>query len=95
MERDEAKRKARNGENGNSDPLISDDDILAEATPEDADEDEDPFSGDEEEDEGPDLLLREAARIAADMAGFHVDMQRLEHAFSQLSADEPAAETLN
>lgn len=94
MEREEAKRKARNGDE-EGDPLINEEDILAETTPEDADEDEDPFSDEEEEDEGPDLLLREAARIAADMAGFHRDMQRLEHAFSQLRTNDSTSETIN
>lgn len=93
IERDEAKRKARNG---NGEPLISSEDILAESTPEDADEGESPVAGEaDEEEEGPDLLLREAARIAADMAGLSSDMQRLEHAFSQLQTGKPAAETLN
>jgi len=39
MEREEAKRKERNGDNENSDPLINEEDVLAEATPEDADDD--------------------------------------------------------
>ena len=92
IERDDAKRKARNG---NGEPLITSEDILAESTPEDADEGENPVAGEEDEEEGPDLLLREAARIAADMAGLSSDMQRLEHAFSQLQTGRPAAETLN
>lgn len=90
IERDEARRKARNGGN----PLISREDILAEPTPEDPDEDDNAV-GEEEDEEGPDLLLREAARIAADMAGLSSDMQRLENAFSQLQTRKPAAETLN
>lgn len=94
IERDEARRKARNAGNESGDPLISSEDILAEATPEDAD-DEDSEASDEEEEEGPDLLLREAARIAADMAGFHHDMGRLERAFSQLHTDTPASDSLN
>jgi carboxyl-terminal processing protease len=90
--REEAKRKARNGgEEGN--PLISDEDILAEASPQDADEDA--IDDEEEEDEGPDLLLREAARIAADMAGFTHDMQRLATAFNQLQGDGVAPESIN
>jgi len=93
MEREEAKRKARNGENGEAAPLISGDDILAVVSPEDADEDT--ADGEEEEDEGPDLLLREAARIAADMAGFTHDMQRLQNAFSQLQSRDGAPETIN
>lgn len=95
MERDEARREERNGRDDQGDPLISEEDVLAESTPEDADEGEEPFSGEEEEDEGPDLLLREAARIAADMAGFSRDMQRLETAFSQLQTNGSTSETLN
>lgn len=96
MERDKAKRKARNGEGEEGDPLINDEDVLAEASIEDADTDEDEIGDDEEaEEEGPDLLLREAARIAADMAGFHHDMQRLERAVSQLRTAESTSETIN
>lgn len=95
MERDEAKRKARKGEE-EGDPLISDEDVLAEATIEDADTDDGSIVEDEEaEEEGPDLLLREAARIAADMAGFHHDMQRLERAVSQLRTADSGSETIN
>ena len=62
----------------------------------DADEDEDIISDEEDEEEaGPDLLLREAARIAADMAGFHRDMERLNDAVSQLRTEENSAEALN
>jgi carboxyl-terminal processing protease len=92
MERDEAKRKERDG---NGDPLISDEDILAITTPEDADEDEDAAVEEEEEEQGPDLLLREAAKIAADMAGFHHNMESLETAFGQLRTEEAPSDTLN
>lgn len=92
--RDEAKRKERNGDGAHEDPLVDDEDILAEATIEDADPDEGIVDEDQEEEEGHDLLLREAARIAADMAEFHRDMQKLEHAFSQLHT-EKASEALN
>lgn len=91
MEREEAKRKEREG---NEDPLINNDDILAAATPEDADEDDVALDDEEADEEGPDLLLREAARIAADMAGFHHDLQRLNDAVSQLRKDD-ATEALN
>ncbi|HKJ18345.1 MAG TPA: carboxy terminal-processing peptidase [Xanthomonadales bacterium] len=92
IERDEAKRKERDGD---GDPLISDEDILAATTLEDADEDGDVVVEEEEEEQGPDLLLREAARIAADMAGFHQDMEGLASAFSQLDHEENSSETLN
>jgi carboxyl-terminal processing protease len=92
MERDEAKRKERDG---NGDPLISEEDILAITTPEDADEDEDAVVEEEEEEQGPDLLLREAAKIAADMAGFHHNMESLETAFGQLRTEEASSDTLN
>jgi hypothetical protein len=93
MAREEAKRKARNGDDDEANPLISGEDILAEVSPEDADEGA--ADAEAEEDEGPDLLLREAARIAADMAGFSHDMGRLEHAFSQLRDGRVAPETIN
>ena len=38
-----------------------------------------------EEEEGPDLLLREAARIVADMFELGSDMELLERQFVQLS----------
>ncbi|MDX1555435.1 MAG: carboxy terminal-processing peptidase, partial [Xanthomonadales bacterium] len=94
MERDDAKRKARQLAEGDG-PLINEEDILAEATPEDADTDEDIADEDEEEDQGPDLLLREAARIAADMAGLSSDIARLERAVSQLQSSDSHSETLN
>ena len=96
IKRDENKRKARLAANASGDPLINEEDILAEATPEDADDADDSIVEEEEPvDEGPDLLLREAARIAADMSGFARDMERLQTAFSQLQGDEAASEKLN
>jgi hypothetical protein len=49
------------------------------------DEDSEAAEGEDEEEEGPDLLLREAARIVADMFELGSDMELLERQFVQLS----------
>ena len=51
---------------------------------------EDPDAGedeDAEEEEGPDFLLRESARIVADMAELGADVDLLKRQFAQLSAE--------
>ena len=84
----EAKRKEREA-NGNG-PLVKEDDVLAEAEAANIDEGDDPAASDEEEDEGPDLLLRESARIVRDIVELDGDHQLLATQFSQLSAKTAA-----
>ena len=47
------------------------------------------------EEEGPDLLLRETARIVGDVVELESDLQLLDLKFSQLNVKDPAAPQLN
>jgi carboxyl-terminal processing protease len=64
-------------------------------------EDADSTNGDpddpegEEEDEGPDLLLREAARIVADVAELQADLELLQRQFSLLNDKEHDSGAIN
>jgi carboxyl-terminal processing protease len=85
----EEKQAQRKAQRESGDPLLAADDILADSidpeTGEYADAEEAEAAGDEE-DEGPDLLLREAARIVADMVLLESDIELLERQFAQISA---------
>ncbi|MEJ2534029.1 MAG: carboxy terminal-processing peptidase, partial [Gammaproteobacteria bacterium] len=87
MDRKEAKRTARRGEE--TGPLVDDLDPLAEGEPGDELlEDEEGES--DEEDDRPDLMLRESARIVADMFLLGSDGQLLAKQFSLIeSAQTP------
>jgi carboxyl-terminal processing protease len=85
-EEKQAQRKAQREAGG---PLLAADDILADTIDPEAGEYPDTEEADaaaDEEDEGPDLLLREAARIVADMVVLESDIELLERQFAQLSA---------
>ena len=88
MAKREAKKSEREAQR-NGGPLVSEDDILAEGTdPELVDLSEDEaVDSEEEEDERPDLLLREAARIVADMAELGSNVDLLKKQFAQLDKD--------
>lgn len=92
MEESEAKRAERKAARGDSGPLVNADDVLAASLdPEGGEFDEEAVEpegaeGAEEEDEGPDLLLREAARIVADMVELQADMDLLERQFARITA---------
>jgi len=49
----------------------------------------------DEVDEGPDLLLREAARIVADQAELESNLELLENQFTQLSVQENENDVIN
>ncbi|MCU0990415.1 MAG: carboxy terminal-processing peptidase, partial [Xanthomonadales bacterium] len=87
-EEKQAQRKAQRESGG---PLLAADDILADSidpeTGEYPDTEEADAAGDEE-DEGPDLLLREAARIVADMVLLESDIELLDRQFAQISANK-------
>ncbi|MND06072.1 hypothetical protein D3C83_272320 [compost metagenome] len=55
---------------------------------------EDVIAEDDAQDEGPDLLLRESARIVADMVEFAGDNQALARQYALLQA-KPASESIN
>ncbi len=85
METKKAKREARKNGTG---PLVEDFDPLAvvDTVEEDLDEatEDDDASG---EDERPDLMLRESARIVADMVRLGADGQLLATQFSQVKRE--------
>lgn len=86
MEAKEAQRKERKGLKG---PLVGEMDPLAEGAPgeEPVDSLEVAGADDEEEDERPDLMLRESARIVADMIQLSADEQLLSREFSLLQSE--------
>lgn len=91
MDTAEAKRKSRK-EIRNGGPLLDETDPLASEDVADPEVTED---GEEEEQErGPDLLLRETARIVADMVELDADVQLLRQQFSLLQAEDQS-ETIN
>jgi len=97
MAEEEAKREERKAKQQSSDPLVNSGDVLVDVEYDEfsADEDTDADT-DEAENEGPDLLLREAARIVSDVAELESDLELLNRKFSQLGTTEkPAATQLN
>lgn len=95
MEEAEAKSKARKAARENNGPLVEEADTLAEVgEPIEATVDDEAGDADEEEDDRPDLLLRESARIVADMIVLSSDQLALERQFSQLRK-ETVTEVLN
>lgn len=93
-EKAEAKRKARKAAREDNGPLLEDTDALAdvgepiEATVDDED------AVDQEEDDRPDLLLRESARIVGDMIELGSDEPTLARHFSLLGKNQ-GPESLN
>jgi carboxyl-terminal processing protease len=96
LEKDKAKLKARKAAQENNGPLLEDADALAAAgEPVEAtvDDGEDGVE-EEEDDDRPDLLLRESARIVADMIELGGDEPALARQFSLLGK-EPVTDSLN
>jgi len=95
LARDEAKRAARKAAQENNGPLLEESDALAVASESlAADETDTAADADEEEDDRPDLLLRESARIVRDMIELGSDEPALAKQFSLLSKTA-APESLN
>ena len=93
MQEAEEKKARRKAQREGDGPLVAADDILAESIEpgdEFADLEDEDAAEDEEADEGPDLLLREAARIVADMVLLESDLELLERQFAQIAAKAPA-----
>jgi carboxyl-terminal processing protease len=92
-EEKKAERKAKRG--GDDGPLLDEGSELAAQNPELGDFSEDDTSsdeeGEEEEDQGPDLFLREAARIVADLVELGADLDMLQQQYAQL--DQKTDET--
>lgn len=98
-EKDEAKREARKAARENNGPLLEESDALADVgEPIEATVDNDEgITADDEEDEDddrPDLLLRETARIVGDMIELGSDEPTLARQFSLLSKDQ-GSDSLN
>jgi carboxyl-terminal processing protease len=98
MKESEEKKAQRKAQQASDDPLLDEDSVLTDTVnPDlgqypDMQEEADGAAADsdeEEEDEGPDLLLRETARIVADMVELESDLDLLEQNFAQLN-EEPA-----
>lgn len=84
MEADEAKREARKSQQG---PLVDELDPLADAEPGESLEDVIDEAS-EEEDDRPDLMLRESARIVADMVRLGQDRALLTAQFSLVQGED-------
>ncbi len=88
-EEKKAERKAKRG--GDDGPLLDEGSELAAQNPELGDFSEDDASsdeeGEEEEDPGPDLFLREAARIVADLVELGADLDALQQQYAQLDQE--------
>ncbi len=97
MDKGDAKRKARKAARENNGPLLEETDALsaageaAEATVDDEDQAD---AGEEKDDERPDLLLRESARIVGDMIELNGDVSALARQFSLLGKSQ-ATGTIN
>ncbi len=94
MAAEEERLKERKGQNESAGSLIDEDVLPADEFGE-LDEDAEAVAEAEEEDEGPDLLLREAAQIVADVAELEGDMDLLNRQFSQLHDEERATPKVN
>jgi carboxyl-terminal processing protease len=95
LARDEAKRAARKAARQDNGPLLEESDALAVVSESHAvDETDAAADADEEEDDRPDLLLRESARIVRDMIELGSDEPALAKQFSLLSKTG-APESLN
>ncbi|MCW8872054.1 MAG: carboxy terminal-processing peptidase, partial [Xanthomonadales bacterium] len=91
MKEAEEKRAQRKEQRDPGGPLLAKDDLLVNGPDVEAVEATDESEGAEGEDEqaGPDLLLREAARIVSDMVELESDGDLLEQQFAQISEKSP------
>jgi carboxyl-terminal processing protease len=92
MKEEEAKKAERKAKQESGGPLLEEDSAIVAPNPEmaDFDDEDEATDGEEaEEDEGPDLLLRETARIVADMVELEADLELLKQQFAQLDKGSP------
>jgi len=96
MDKDEAKRQARKAARKNNGPLLEGDALaeIAEPIQAIAVADDDANTEEDEDEDLPDLLLRESARIVGDMVELDGDMSALAIQFS-LIGKQQAADGLN
>jgi len=89
MDKEEAKRAARKAASNDNGPLFEDSETLAVAgEPLEVEEDAIAAEDADEDDDRPDLLLRESARIVRDMIKFGNDEPALARQFSLLSKED-------
>lgn len=90
LDKDEAKRKARKAARVENGPLLEQHGALADAEePSEVTVDDEDVAGEEDkEDDRPDLLLRESARIVADMIELSGDEPSLARQFSLLTKNQ-------
>ena len=99
MKEDEAKKAERKALQEAGKPLLEEG-VVTDINPEmgeypDLAEDSEEADDDEEADDGPDLLLRESARIVADMIELESDLELLQRQFTQLPEDKPEDHKIN
>jgi carboxyl-terminal processing protease len=102
MKEDEAKKAERKALQEAGKPLLEEG-VVADINPEmgeypdmaEDSEDSEEADDDEEADDGPDLLLRESARIVADMIELESDLELLQRQFTQLPEDKPEDHKIN
>jgi carboxyl-terminal processing protease len=90
IKEEEAKKAERKAKRESGGPLLEEDSAPLTPNPElgdFADADEATDGDEEEEDEGPDLLLRETARVVADIVELEADLDLLKRQFAQLDED--------
>lgn len=95
MEQAEAKRQQRKDKLNGASPLVNSDDVLIEDDPESFEDETAVAQESSTADEGPDLLLRETARIVVDAAELAADRDLLNRQFTQIHKSEPSAPQLN
>jgi len=96
MKEADEKRAQRKSQRDSDGPLLADDDVLVDLLEEDLEADSEVGEDDEAaKDEGPDLLLREAARIVSDMFELGADVELLQRQFVQINAKQPGETKLN
>ena len=98
----ETKKADRKAKRDSTEPLLGEDSVIAgepnlnlETELVDAPIGDDEEAAEEAEEEGPDLLLREAARIVADQAELEGDLDLLDRQFTQLNSTKTDSDTLN
>ena len=88
---DEAKAAERSGKEEGAAPLVGSDDVLVEEEFDEFSEGDAAGEGAPPSEEGPDLLLREAARIVSDVSELESNIDLLDAKFSQLNHQEAEA----
>jgi carboxyl-terminal processing protease len=93
MKEADEKRAQRKTQSGAEGPLLAEDDML-DVVDADLDSAVEPDEEEAVDDEGPDLLLREAARIVSDMVELGSDGDLLERQFTQIIEKSPEKQKL-